>query len=195
MKGRKYKTGSDVYRPAEDTFLLADCLQKYRGRSALEIGAGSGFLTAILSKCFQAVVGTDLNLNAVKDCLKNYGRSIDLVCCDGASALSNSASFDLIIANPPYLPDDSVVDGAIDGGKEGVERTIQFLRSAFPLLSDSGKILVVVSSLSDAALFDQFVEGIGLQKTLEKEKGLFFERLSVFRLSSKGRQSHEQLEN
>ena len=39
---------SEQYLPAEDTFFLADRLKDLRGKSALDIGCGSGYLTDIL---------------------------------------------------------------------------------------------------------------------------------------------------
>ena len=35
---------SEQYLPAEDTFFLADKLKDLRGKSALDIGCGSGYL-------------------------------------------------------------------------------------------------------------------------------------------------------
>ena len=39
---------SEQYLPAEDTFFLADIIEKESGNSALDIGCGSGYLTNIL---------------------------------------------------------------------------------------------------------------------------------------------------
>ena len=40
---------SEQYLPAEDTFFLADRLKDLCGKSALDIGCGSGYLTEILN--------------------------------------------------------------------------------------------------------------------------------------------------
>jgi len=50
-QGRSYNnTYANIYKPAEDTFLLADVLSDARGDNALEIGTGSGYIASILAK-------------------------------------------------------------------------------------------------------------------------------------------------
>ena len=61
---------SEQYLPAEDTFFLADGLKDLCGKSALDIGCGSGYLTDILNSNFQLVVGTDISFNTL--CTQNY---------------------------------------------------------------------------------------------------------------------------
>ena len=43
---------SEQYLPAEDTFFLADIIEKESGNRALDIGCGSGYLTNILKNSF-----------------------------------------------------------------------------------------------------------------------------------------------
>lgn len=52
--------------PAEDSFFLADYLENKQGRSALDIGTGSGIIAKTLSKNFSLVVATDINIFALK---------------------------------------------------------------------------------------------------------------------------------
>ena len=54
---------SEQYLPAEDTFFLADIIEKESGNMALDIGCGSGYLTNILKNSFNLVVGTDNRYN------------------------------------------------------------------------------------------------------------------------------------
>lgn len=63
MQNKSHK--NEMYRPAEDTFFLADNIASETGKSALDVGSGSGYLTQLLSKNFNFVVGTDINLNAL----------------------------------------------------------------------------------------------------------------------------------
>ncbi|WP_292642885.1 methyltransferase domain-containing protein [Nitrososphaera sp.] len=170
-----------MYAPAPDTFLLAECTSKYRGAWALEIGVGSGAVTEELAANFQNVAGTDIDLASLAYC-RSRNRKPMLVCCDAASALSN-VRFDLVVANPPYLPDDIKKDATVHGGSTGVETTIHFIESALPLLSRQGAMLVVVSSRSDQSALDAFLAEKGLKKKVVKEKRLFFERLSVLELT------------
>src|SRR3989442_11525870 len=145
-----------MYIPSDDTFLLADCIRQYSGKWALEIGIGTGLLLNQLEKSFTNVVGSDIDLWSLEHCRGRSGAM--LVCCDAASAFAGR--FDLIVSNPPYLPDDNEVrDKTVHGGPVGIETTIHFLQSALPLLVGNGKMLLVVSSLVDSSPVDHTVRG------------------------------------
>jgi release factor glutamine methyltransferase len=167
-----------MYIPSDDTFLLAECMKQYRGRWALEIGVGSGVLLNLLEKNFANVAGSDIDLRALRHCRGRSGAMI--ACCDAASAFVGS--FDLIVSNPPYLPDDKVRDMTVHGGPAGIETTIHFIRSALPLLARGGKMLFVVSSLADSSALDQLVGENKMSKKVVMEKRVFYETLSVVEL-------------
>ncbi|HKU50763.1 MAG TPA: HemK2/MTQ2 family protein methyltransferase [Nitrososphaera sp.] len=174
-----------VYAPSEDSFLLAECVMHYKGKMALEIGVGSGIVLESLGDCFEFIAGTDIDVEALRLC-KGRKTNAALVCCDACSAFAQvkKLRFDLIVTNPPYLPDDDkLIDRTVHGGPTGIEATVHFVRSAVPLLADGGKILVVVSSLADASGLDALLEREKLTKKLVKEKELFFEKLAVYELS------------
>ena len=170
-----------MYIPSDDTFLLADCIRQYSGKWALEIGIGTGLLLNLLEKSFTNVVGSDIDLWSLEH---SRGRSgAMLVCCDAASAFAGR--FDLIVSNPPYLPDDNEVrDKTVHGGPVGIETTIHFLQSALPLLVGDGKMLLVVSSLADSSAVDQLVMEKKMHKKVVKEKRLFYETLSVIEVTT-----------
>ena len=168
-----------MYIPSDDTFLLADCIKQYGGKWALEIGVGSGVLLNLLEKNFVNVAGSDIKLQALEHCRGRTGAM--LVCCDAASAFASK--FDLIVSNPPYLPDDRVRDTTVHGGPTGIETTIHFIESALPLLSCGGRMLLVVSSLADTSALDTFVKEKKMSKKVVKEKKLFYETLSVVELA------------
>ena len=171
-----------IYAPSEDSFLLAECVRHYRGRSALEIGVGSGIILEALEARFDMVAGTDIDPEALRSC-KGRSRAL-LVCCDAATAFSLEKRFDLIVSNPPYLPsDEKVVDRTVHGGPSGFETTIEFLESALPLLAENGRILVVVSSLADSTGLGNFAARENLKRKLKMEKTLFYETLSVIELA------------
>lgn len=175
-----------MYLPAEDTYLLAECALQYRGRRALEIGVGSGTVARALAQNFESVAGSDIDPAALRRC-KEQNPELMLACCDAASAFRGP--FDLIVSNPPYLPDDNydkTKDATVHGGRAGVEATVHFIESALPLLGregGGGKMLVVVSSLADASPLDAFLSEKKLKKRVVKEKALFFERLSVLEIT------------
>src|SRR5919106_6135221 len=125
-----------MYAPSDDTFLLADCIRQYSGRRALEIGVGSGLLLNILKKNFAYVAGSDIDLQALQHCKQetlssSSSSNVLLVCCDAGSAF-DIGKFDLIVSNPPYLPNDddnnnnNSLDPTVHGGPTGIEATINF---------------------------------------------------------------------
>ena len=176
-----------MYAPSDDTYLLADCIRHYSGRRALEIGIGSGLLLSILEKNFAYVAGSDIDLQALQYCRQQQTASSNalLVCCDAGSAFG-VGKFDLIVSNPPYLPNDDfyqIWDPTVHGGPSGVETTVHFINSALPLLARDGKMLIVVSSFANAGALDNVVVGNKMRKKVVKEKRLFYETLSIFELS------------
>jgi release factor glutamine methyltransferase len=183
-----------MYAPSDDTFLLADCIEHYyNGRRALEIGVGSGLLLNILEKNFAYVAGSDIDLQALQHCRhQTPPENVLLVCCDAGSAFGRD-KFDLIVSNPPYLPDDDLgssnnnnsntLDPTIYGGPKGIETTIHFINSALPLLAGDGKMLIVISSFADSSALDRVAAENKMHKKVVKEKRLFYETLSIVELS------------
>lgn len=175
-----------MYAPSDDTFLLADCIRQYNGRWALEIGVGSGLLLDILQKNFTYVAGSDIDLRALRHCKQKKASSANLLlaCCDAASAFG-IGKFDLIISNPPYLPNDeeNIVDPTVHGGPTGIEATVHFINSALPLLAGDGKLLIVISSIANTSALDRVVLENNMHKKIVKEKRLFYETLSIVELS------------
>src|ERR671924_685339 len=108
-----------MYLPAEDTSLLAESVKCYEGKSALEIGVGSGAVLKVLRENFWFVAATDIDFASLKYCKDNLSNEIMLVCCDAASAFLSG--FDLIVSNPPYLPaeDNEKIDFTVHGGPDG----------------------------------------------------------------------------
>jgi release factor glutamine methyltransferase len=177
-----------MYAPSDDTFLLADCIRQYSGRRALEIGVGSGLLLDILEKNFAYVAGSDIDLQALQRCKQQKISSahVLLVCCDAGSAFG-TGKFDLIVSNPPYLPNDddnnNILDPTVHGGPTGIEATVHFINSALPLLAGDGKLLIVISSFANSSALDKVVLENNMHKKVVKEKRLFYETLSIVELS------------
>jgi len=157
-------------------------VSRYAGESALEIGAGSGIILKTLHEGFKIVVGTDIDRVSLKHCKDNLPNDIFLVCCDAASPLRYK--FDLIVSNPPYLPmeDNEKRDSAIHGDSNGIETTLNFIKSAAQLLAEKGNMLIVVSSLSNNAKIDELIARMKLKRRVISEKKLFFEKLAIIEL-------------
>jgi release factor glutamine methyltransferase len=157
-------------------------VSRYAGESALEIGAGSGIILKALRESFKIVVGTDIDRVSLKHCKDNLSKDIFLVCCDAASPFRYK--FDLIVSNPPYLPmeDNEKKDSAIHGDSNGIETTLNFIKSATSVMAENGKMLIVVSSFSNIAKIDELIARMKLKRRVISEKKLFFETLTIIEL-------------
>ncbi len=160
------------YRPAEDTFFLADNIQNEKGYAALDVGTGSGFLANILSNNFELVVATDISLDALK---KAHESVKNCICCNSADALH--CSFDLVVCNLPYLPSDQVVDPAVDGLEEGLGVTTDIIKSASDIVGKNGKLVYLTSSLANYKELIRRTESLGFSAKIVSKKKLFFEEL------------------
>ena len=170
----KKLSNNEPYAPAEDTYFLEDHLVNEKGKNALDIGTGSGYLTRTLSKNFSQVIGTDIDF----DSLINQNKKIkNRICCDAADALN--CKFDLIVCNMPYLQSDEISDRKVDGGKEGVEVPLKIIKSAVKCLNDSGKMLFVTSSLANYEKLIEESQKLGLDLKIVDKKKLFFEELII----------------
>jgi len=171
---QKKFSNNEPYAPAEDTYFLEDNLVNEKGKNALDIGTGSGYLTRTLSKNFSQVIGTDIDF----DSLINQNKKIkNRICCDAADALN--CKFDLIVCNMPYLQSDEISDRRVDGGKEGVEVPLKIIKSAVKCLNDSGKMLFVTSSLANYEKLIEESQKLGLDLKIVDKKKLFFEELII----------------
>jgi len=170
-----------LYLPSEDSIFLSNTVNHYHGNLALEIGTSSGIILKELSKNFRIVIGTDIDFDSLKH-LQSVLKNSRLICCDAATAIRN-IEFDLIVTNPPYLPDNpNYVDRTIDGGPTGIEVSVHILASVLDKLSEKGKILIMVSSLSKKKKLESFISDNNLIMKQIAQKGLFYESLEIIEI-------------
>ncbi|MEM0456523.1 MAG: methyltransferase [Nitrososphaerota archaeon] len=176
---------NEVYLPSEDTFLLMDAIKDVPYvKKAVEVGSGSGLVSAMLTYKSDYVIATDIDLNSCYATLKRLRKhgqrtNTDVVCCNLLSPFREGSGFDLIVFNPPYLPDECLKDASVFGGKHGVEISIEFLNQARHVLSRSGRVLLVVSSVSDLGKLWRAASRLKLDHKMLKSVRLFFEEISV----------------
>ncbi|MEM3121132.1 MAG: methyltransferase [Candidatus Nitrosocaldus sp.] len=177
-----YMNHDGIYKPAEDTFMLADAVYGLQGNNALEIGTGSGYIAAILGKRFNRVVATDISLEALLYAKNNSNsRNVEFVCCNCADAISSK--FDLIAINPPYLPSERIEDVTVDGGKKGIEVAMEMLKSTSGLLKeDEGRIVMIASSLAGYDELLSSLHNLGLYGNTVARKRYGFEDLILLEI-------------
>ena len=169
----------DVYRPAEDSYLLARHVALLVSGNVLDMGTGSGIqaVTAAMKPEVESVLAVDINPEALREAEK---RSDDAGVSGKLSFLHSDlfaevkGRYDWIIFNSPYLPSEGEADElAWAGGAGLIER---FLTEARDHLQPEGSILLIYSSLSEPDLS-------GYEIKLLEETVLFFEKLYCVRLS------------
>lgn len=176
----------NVYEPSDDTWLLLDLLNEYRGfsRTCIETCSGTGIhgiYLLITGKCGQ-VVFVDANPAACLNTLHNI-RLNNLV---GRGVVLNSYSLkpfrertgvNLIVFNPPYLPGVpwDVYDMGLVGGRKGYETIADILADASRILCPGGRLFFVYSSLTDRDMVMDVLARNGFKIVKELRKHVFFE--------------------
>ena len=169
---------SQVYSPEADTFLLLDAARAEvkPGDRVLEVGTGSGYIAGELARSCN-VIATDINPHAVL-CAREHG--VEVVRGDLFSGIRST--FDLVIFNPPYLPTqpdqriDDWLEYALDGGVAGRDVIERFSADADRVLAPSGRILLLISSLTGLReVCEMFVRhgfsvDVAMQRTVEDEE-------------------------
>lgn len=176
---------SDFYEPSEDSLLLADQVKRYAKGKVLDMGTGSGIQAIEASKNADSVLAVDISpaalLAAKKNSEKHGIRNIRFRRSDLFSSLKGR--FDLIIFNPPYLPQDKgIKDNAIYGGKQGHETVERFLLEAGRHLEDDGKILLLFSSLTGKRKVEDLISLNLFEHRQLSSQHIFFEDLYVYLL-------------
>lgn len=175
-----------VYEPREDSWFLADiATEQIHSGQVLEVGVGSGFVSSRVECETNAdVVGSDINPFACQSAFDNRG--ISSVRCNIADAFIGN-SFDWVLFNSPYLPQDGLVEereqDALTSQNKGTRVIQSFLADMSRVLTNTGRVLLLVSSRTDTERVDQLVQGNNFIVEKQYEKSLFFERLIVYELS------------
>lgn len=175
-----------IYQPEEDSFLLEKYVRKLAYGRALDMGTGTGILAKAAVNAGE-IIAVDINENAVeyaKNLLgKGSRKNVKVLKSDLFSNVKGK--FDVIIFNPPYLPNSKYNDVALDGGKRGYEVIERFLKQAGKHLNKNGFILLLYSSLSKPRKIKQIIKQNGFVEEVLEEKKVSFERLFVVKLSRK----------
>ena len=174
-----------IYQPAEDSFLMSEVLENEIPKlkkinpdlKILEIGSGSGIQLQTLTDLGikkKNIFSCDINPDVVKHCKK-----MGFNCIQSDLFEKIKGSFDIIVFNPPYLPENKYDKNKdTTAGKKGNEIILKFLKQAKNYLAKNGKILLLTSSLTPKINFEKY----DYKFKLIKNKKLFFEELFVWGL-------------
>ncbi|MFH1592074.1 MAG: HemK2/MTQ2 family protein methyltransferase [Candidatus Woesearchaeota archaeon] len=178
-----------IYEPNEDSYLLTEYVKKFAKGKVLDLGTGTGIQAETALKNTKNVLAADINKEAVEFCRK---KGINTIQSDLFENIKEK--FDLIIFNPPYLPQEREYAGikmtskdfnyandiSIVGGKKGHETIERFLNQAKNHLNKNGQILLSFSSLSGN--IEKCMKKYNYKFKKIAEKKVFFETLYVYLL-------------
>ncbi len=149
-----------VYPPQNDTWLLADALAEAGirpGGDVLDVGCGTGVLSILAARTRpRSITAVDVSRRAVLAARLNTRlRGVRAHVRRGdAFELVAGRQFDLILANPPYVPGRGAPprgrDRAWDAGVDGRVLLDRLCAAAPDLLTRGGTLLMVHSALCDA---------------------------------------------
>jgi release factor glutamine methyltransferase len=183
---------SEVYSPSDDSFLLLKVTEVSPGERFLEIGCGSGLVSLHAAKAGATVTAADINPHAVECTKKNaVGNNLRIEVIRSDLFEKVDGCFDVIIFNPPYLPEEtrstSWIEKSWSGGEEGSEVAVRFLEEAWRHLSPGGRIYVILSSIGG---FTSALKAAKPRYDAEmlEEKHMFFESVYAYRLRQRSSQ-------
>lgn len=190
-----------IYHSSDDSYLLSETIKDYlrnklnnkkvdKTIKILDMGSGSGIQAQTCKDLgFNNILTADINPEAVEQLKQQGFNSIKTDLFSNISKSNNNQNkFDLILFNPPYLPEDKrePEDSRLNttAGKKGYEIIIKFLEQAKSYLKEDGAILLLFSSLSQPNVIIKKANDLGYKLKLLSSKKLFFEELFVYEIKS-----------
>ena len=125
-----------------ESFLLGGMVPRRPRRRAVDLGTGSGVHALLASDHCQSVVGVDINPRALEfarfNAALNGITNVEFVLGDLFDAVDSTC--DLLLANPPYLPDGAAQagDNFWSGGVGGSEILHRIVAALPPRLDEDG---------------------------------------------------------
>lgn len=180
---------TEVYGPSDDSFLLLRNVEVKPEEKFLEMGCGSGLISLHAAKAGADVTAADINPHAVECTKRNAARNNLKVKVVQSDLFENvEGDFDVLIFNPPYLPEEtrstSWIEKSWSGGNEGSEAAIRFLEDAWKHLLPGGSIYMILSSIGGFTTALKAAKPRYDSEMLE-EKHMFFESIYAFRFKRK----------
>ncbi|MFH2021322.1 MAG: HemK2/MTQ2 family protein methyltransferase [archaeon] len=174
-----------IYEPSEDSYLLEKHIRTYRPVSkSLDMGTGSGIQAKALSKISGSVIAVDINPRSIKNAKQECRglKNIKFLVSDLFKSVPKVA-FDLIVFNPPYLPEEkNIADIALFSKKQGSKTIVEFTSKVNDYLADEGSVFIIISSLTkQKPVFDCISENLLEVKEIEKVHR-FFEDIILLKI-------------
>ncbi|MDI5964386.1 methyltransferase [Streptomyces sp. SL13] len=173
-----------VYAPQHDTYLLGEALlaEDVTGALVLDVGAGTGALALTAARRGAArVVAVDLSRRAVwATRLNALAAGLPVRACRGdLLAPVRGHRFDLVLANPPYVPAPAAgaprgAARAWDAGRDGRAVLDRLCAGVPSMLLPGGVVLVVHSELGDPDRTVRLLAAAGLRAGVSRRRAVPF---------------------
>ena len=141
----------------DESIYLASTIEVGPGERVLDLGTGSGLLALVSAMRGAKVIGTDINPLALSCAAYNAEKNglssiIEWRLCHLFDGLP-SEHFDLVLANPPFLPVPSGISMFVssDAGEHGLKVIEPFLRGVRSVLRPGGRVSLLGLSFEDAS--------------------------------------------
>ncbi|MEQ0560026.1 HemK2/MTQ2 family protein methyltransferase [Amycolatopsis sp. NEAU-NG30] len=164
-----------VYRPQEDTALLAAAIADLAipdGARALDLCTGTGAQAITLARRgARTVLAVDLSRRALVSARLNaLLRQLAVRPCRGdLTTALREGPFDVVVANPPYVPAPRAAVRSTrgwDAGPDGRAVLDPLCTAAGALLRPGGTMLIVQSTLSDVDKSAEMLTAQGMQTSV-----------------------------
>lgn len=189
--GLKIAVFENVFSPKyfDDSELAADGIPTVidvKGKTFLEIGAGTGLVAVKMATLGARVTATDINESAIENIKFNADKNnvkIDVVYSDIFSGLSGK-KFDVIFWNIPFsFSDDEFCknldvseDLAISCFSPEYKNYYRFLAEGFDYLNENGRLIMGFGpGFSNENMLNDIVRELGLEKVILSEVPYHFD--------------------
>jgi release factor glutamine methyltransferase len=160
FRGLKLEVGPGVFIPRPETEGVVqiglDFLAGTKSKKALDIGTGSGAIAISIAKESDAIVqAVELSAKAAEFTARNIASNqaaVELFVSDFRDLQLQFSSYDLVISNPPYIPEDAIpIDPevrdfdpelALYSGADGLDAIREIIESALLLLRPGGMLVL-----------------------------------------------------
>jgi release factor glutamine methyltransferase len=185
-RGYLIKVFEGVYKPCDDSYLLAENLEVKDDDNVLDMGTGCGIQGLIASSKARKVVSSDISKKALVCSAHNAwcNRAVNIQFIESNLFNNIEGLFDLISFNPPYLPtskkDEDFEDRQIwNGGKDGLQVISAFTKDVKKYLNPKGRIKIVTSSIGGIEETIQMFNKVGIKAKVAKSQRFFYEELAI----------------
>ncbi len=162
--GREFRVTPDVLIPRPETEHVIEAALPRSGGTVVDIGTGSGAIAVTLAlETGSRVFATDVSpaaLNVAAQNARSLSAPVRFAACDLGTAL-RSASFDLVVSNPPYVPEGDTIQRevreheptvALYAGADGLAIYRRLIPEAARLLRAGGWLVMELGYRSSEAV-------------------------------------------